>query len=102
MRFIILPGNGCTDILRSNWYGWLATELRSREIEVAIENMPDPYTAKESEWIPFIHNTLKVDENTVVVGHSSGACCAMRLLEKTPVFGAILVSAAHTDLVREA
>jgi len=98
MRFIILPGNGCTNILRSNWYGWLAAELAARGVEVNIQNMPDPYVARESEWIPFIHNTLKVDESTVVVGHSSGACCAMRLLEKTPVFGAILVSAAHTDL----
>ena len=60
--------------------------------------MPDPYVARASEWIPFIHNSLKVDEETVVVGHSSGACCAMRLLEKTRVGGVILVSAAHTDL----
>ena len=98
MRFIILPGNGCTNILRSNWYGWLATELAQRGVEVAVKNMPDPYVAKESEWIPFIHNTLKVDEDTVVVGHSSGACCAMRLVEKTKVGGVILVSGAHTDL----
>jgi len=98
MRFIILPGNGCTNILKSNWYSWLAEELRSRSLEVAIENMPDPYVARESAWIPFIHNTLKVDEDTVVIGHSSGALAAMRLIEKTPVYGTILVAAAHTDL----
>lgn len=98
MRFIILPGNGCTNIFHSNWYGWLAHELANRKVEVAIENMPDPYIAKESVWIPFIHNTLKVDEDTCVIGHSSGALAAMRLIEKTPVYGAILVSAAHTDL----
>jgi len=98
MRFIILPGNGCTNVLRSNWYGWLAAELEARSVEINIQDMPDPYVARESEWIPFIHNNLKVDEETIVIGHSSGACCAMRLLEKTPVFGVILVSAAHTDL----
>ena len=38
------------------------------------------------------------DANTVLVGHSSGAVAAMRLLEKTPLLGAVLVSACHTDL----
>ena len=98
MRFIVLPGNGCTNIMRSNWYGWFAQELMKRNIEVVIKDMPDPLVARENIWIPFIHDTLKVDESTVVIGHSSGACCAMRLLENTRLFGAILVSAAHTDV----
>ena len=34
----------------------------------------------------------------MLVGHSSGAVAAMRLLEKTPLLGAVLVSACHTDL----
>ena len=98
MRFIILPGNGCNDIFNSNWYGWLAQELVSRNLEVVMENMPDPWVASEKNWIPFIHEVLKVDENTVLIGHSSGACCILRLLEQQKVLGAIIVSAAHTDL----
>ena len=42
-----------------------------------MEDMPDPYEAKESIWLPFIRDKLKVDGNTIVVGHSSGAEAAV-------------------------
>eukprot|EP01079_Euglenida_sp_SAG-EU17-18_P009260 gene9260-1663_t len=51
-----------------------------------------------SVWLPFARDELKVDQDTVVVGHSTGALLAMRLLEQVNLGGAILVSAAHTDL----
>ena len=60
--------------------------------------MPDPFEAKESIWLPFIREELLVNEETIVIGHSSGAEAAMRLLENTKVKGCILVSACHTDL----
>ena len=62
------------------------------------ETMPDPVGAKESVWVPFMRETLKVGADTVVVGHSSGAVAAMRLAEETPVAALVLVSACHTDL----
>ena len=75
-RVIILPGNGgCGDGIReSNWYGWMEDELSESQLfrEVVLRNMPDPYEAKESIWIPFNDDILKVDENTIVIGHSSG------------------------------
>lgn len=67
-------------------------------IEVVLRNMPDPMVARERIWIPFIENEIGVDENTIVVGHSSGAVAAMRLCEKNQLYGAILVSACYTDL----
>lgn len=100
-RVIILPGNGCTNVRRSNWYGFVESQLKKRPdiiCEVRMENMPDPYEAKESVWIPFIVDTLKVDENTIVIGHSSGAEAAMRLAENHKLLGLILVAACHTDL----
>ena len=63
--------------------------------------MPDPYDAKEKIWIPFIRNELKADENTLLIGHSSGAEAAMRLLETDKLGGVILVSACYTDLGSE-
>lgn len=41
---------------------------------------------------------LNCNENTVVVGHSSGAQAAMRYAEKHRVLGLVLVSACVTDL----
>jgi predicted alpha/beta hydrolase family esterase len=60
--------------------------------------MPDPYAARESQWVPFILNTLKIDDKTILIGHSSGCEAIMRLLEKDKVLGVILVAACHTDL----
>ena len=34
--------------------------------------------ARASIWLPFMQNELKCDEETVIVGHSSGAEAAMR------------------------
>jgi pimeloyl-ACP methyl ester carboxylesterase len=49
-------------------------------------------------WLPFTKDDLQADEQTIVIGHSTGALLAMRLLETHKVFGVILVAAAHTDL----
>lgn len=100
-RVVIVPGNGCGQIQRANWYMWLKRALESRGYEVHCQSMPDPNEAKESSWIPFILDTLKADENTILVGHSSGAEAGMRLAEKHKLKGLILVSACHTDLGME-
>eukprot|EP00197_Chlamydomonas_leiostraca_P008758 CAMPEP_0202861906 /NCGR_PEP_ID=MMETSP1391-20130828/3137_1 /ASSEMBLY_ACC=CAM_ASM_000867 /TAXON_ID=1034604 /ORGANISM="Chlamydomonas leiostraca, Strain SAG 11-49" /LENGTH=153 /DNA_ID=CAMNT_0049541355 /DNA_START=213 /DNA_END=674 /DNA_ORIENTATION=- len=59
--------------------------------------MPDPLYARESIWLPFMQNELGCDEQTIIVGHSSGAAAAMRYAEKHRVGGLVLVSAYTTD-----
>jgi len=103
MRVILIPGMGCTPVASSNWYSWFAAEMGTRSYveECILQDFPDPYQCKESVWIPFLKEEIGLDESTVVVGHSSGAACAMRLLESDDspkLLGAILVAAAHTDL----
>ena len=100
MRFIIVPGNGgCgRNTVGTNWYGWLDEELKKKGHESVCVNYPDPDRCHQSIWVPFVRDELKADECTVLVGHSTGALLAMRLLETHKLFGAILVSAAHTDL----
>mmetsp|Transcript_27972 Transcript_27972/g.55072 ORF Transcript_27972/g.55072 Transcript_27972/m.55072 type:complete len:185 (-) Transcript_27972:175-729(-) len=97
-KVLIIPGNGCGKIEKANWYAWLAAELIGAGCEVPLRSMPDPDEAKEVIWLPFIRDVLGCDEDTIVVGHSSGAVAAMRLLEKTKVKGVVLVSACWTDL----
>jgi len=98
MRVAILPGNGCVHVRSSNWYGWLFKELTQRGIETVLVDMPDPHGASENLWIACCLEELKCDATTVVVGHSSGAACAMRLAENHELAGLVLVSAYHTDL----
>ena len=99
-KVVILPGNGCADVYDANWYAWMKERLGHAQLfsEIILEDMPDPYVARESIWIPFILNELKVDEHTIVIGHSSGAVAALRLLEQQKVLGLVLVSVCHTDL----
>ena len=111
MKVILIPGMGCTPIESSNWYLWFRDQLRLRscsqmhrtEIECDLYHYPDPYQCRESKWIPFVRTKIDTPCQTIIVGHSSGAACAMRLLEQygkegTPLKACILVAAAFTDL----
>ena len=102
-KVVLIPGNGCQNIEASNWYRYMQTELQQTTLfsDVVMKNMPDPFEAKRDIWIPFIKDELIApydSSNTIVIGHSSGAVAAMRLLEDTKLLGCVLVSACHTDL----
>uniref|UniRef100_A0A673YUI9 Retinoblastoma binding protein 9 n=1 Tax=Salmo trutta TaxID=8032 RepID=A0A673YUI9_SALTR len=77
-------------------YDWLMTYIL--DMTCLLRNMPDPVTAREQIWLPFIQEKLKCDEETVIIGHSSGAAAAMRYAETHKVFGLILVGAYTSDL----
>lgn len=106
VKFLLIPGNGGAgkDILSANWYGWFAKSIdedlkRSEKAQVIAENYPDPFVAKNTEWLPHITHLIAGDSaNTVLIGHSSGALAAMRMAESTTLRGIILVSPAYTDL----
>lgn len=94
---IICPGNGCTNIRRSNWYGHVHDELTRLGIPCICEDFPDPNRARRDKWIPFIRSKAK-ETDVILVGHSSGAQAALRYTEQYPVVGAILVAATYSDL----
>ncbi|OEU10255.1 alpha/beta-hydrolase [Fragilariopsis cylindrus CCMP1102] len=107
MRVVICPGMGCD--IHSNWYQWFADEIIKRKYvtECILRNFPDQPKCRESVWLPFLVDKIGLDQDTVVIGHSTGAALAMRLLEYNgeekkklngPLKGVILVAAAHTDL----
>jgi hypothetical protein len=98
---IICPGNGCTDIHQSNWYGLLHDKLKDLNIRSYCEDFPDPLHARRDRWVPFIRSLAKQEENSndvILVGHSSGAQAALRYIEEFEVYGCVLVSATYSDL----
>ena len=120
-RVVIIPGNGCTSIQQSNWYGWLHQECKSRNIHSICENFPDPYQARREIWVPHIRSLIHKDKysdkssqsseneneseseseedtNIILVGHSSGAQAVLRYTEAYRVKAAVLVSATYSDL----
>ena len=98
---IICPGNGCTNIRQSNWYGVLHDQLRELKIRTYCEDFPDPLHARRDRWVPFIRSLAEQEENSsevILVGHSSGAQAALRYAEEFEVHGCVLVSATYSDL----
>lgn len=97
IKIILIPGNGGgkpTD----NWFPFIKREMEKHGIEVIAREFPDSELARESYWIPFLKHDLKADQNTILIGHSSGAIAAMRYAEKNHLLGSVLVGTYHTDL----
>ncbi|TTA54956.1 putative hydrolase RBBP9 [Bagarius yarrelli] len=72
MRVVVVPGNGAGDVQQSNW-----NEFSDVLIVVDLLNGLT-VVARESIWLPFMEKELKCDEETLIIGHSSGAAAAMR------------------------
>ncbi|PRP87934.1 hypothetical protein PROFUN_02671 [Planoprotostelium fungivorum] len=87
-KAILLPGNDCM------WYPWIAQQLSSIGVPCILTSFPDSYRARESIWKPFVVDTLGANEETILVGHSSGAA----IIEDTKVFGVVLISSYTSDL----
>ena len=96
-RFVFVHGNQTTH-WASAWAPWLKAELESLGFECVFETMPDSIIARSKYWLPFLKEHIKVGENDVIVGWSSGAVAAMRYAEAYKIHGSILVSPCYTDL----
>ncbi len=96
-RIVLLHGNGGGSG-EDNWLPWVKYKLEKLGIECEAPNLPDPAEAKASEWLPYIADVIKADENTILVGHSSGAVAALRYAENNKLGGLALVGAYYTDL----
>ena len=79
----------------NNWFPWLTKELKAAGHKVIAPKFPHPEEPKLTEWLnEFSTYRRKIDESTVLVGHSLGGAFAMRYLEraKTPVQATFLVA----------
>lgn len=96
-KIILIHGNGGGSGA-DHWLPYVKAGLEKLGHEVIAESFPDPIEAKASIWLPYIHDVLKADENTIIIGHSSGAVAAMRYAENNKLFGSVLVGTCYTDL----
>jgi len=97
LKVILIHGNGgsrATD----NWLPYVKQELEKMGLLVIARDFPDNDLARASYWLPFLKHDLAADEQTVLIGHSSGALAAMRFAEMHKILGSVLVGAMHTDL----
>jgi len=95
-KAIFLPGNG-GGTTSDSWFPYVGKELEKLGIKVIASDFPDPILARKKYWLPFLEK-LGTDENTILIGHSSGGVAAMRYAENHQILGSILVGVNHTDL----
>lgn len=91
IKAIIVPGNH-DDNPEDKWFPYLERELPTLGILVINKKFPDAVLARKRYWLPFLKK-LGADENTILIGHSSGAIAAMRFAEAHKILGSILVGA---------
>ncbi|MBP9719188.1 MAG: alpha/beta hydrolase [Candidatus Levybacteria bacterium] len=95
-KIILLHGSlGCTS--ESFWLPSVKKELEKLGLPVIAKTFPENQIAPMNVWMPFL-KSLKPDEQTILIGHSSGAILAMRYAETHKLLGSVLVSTYHTDL----
>jgi pimeloyl-ACP methyl ester carboxylesterase len=95
-KVILIHGNGGSSA-GDIWLPWLERELTRLGLEVINRTFPDNVKARATYWLPFL-DELGADENTILIGHSSGAVAAMRYAETHRLAGSVLVGVCHTDL----
>ncbi len=86
---------------------WLKGVLIGRGHQVWLPQLPDANTPSTATFNAFIlgNPDFVVDNDTVLIGHSSGAVAALNLLQHLPadisIKAAVLVSAFQDDLGRD-
>lgn len=96
LKVILIHGNSGSKPT-DNWIPYVKAELEKAGIPVIAPEFPDNDLARACYWIPFLHE-LHADENTILIGHSSGALASMRFAEKNKILGSVLIGSYFTDL----
>ncbi|KXK27341.1 MAG: putative hydrolase YdeN [candidate division WS6 bacterium OLB20] len=106
MNVLILHGTDSN--ANSNWFQWLAEQLRVSGWNVFVPDLPQAERPAPLRYNPFLDQQLPftLDGQAVLIGHSSGAVAALQYLQHVrpaePVHAVWLVSGFVTDLGWEA
>jgi predicted alpha/beta hydrolase family esterase len=101
-KFLILHGTDGSP--KSNWFMWLKGILVGQGHAVWLPQLPDAAAPNAKTYTDFLlsNSDFTFDEDTIIIGHSSGAVEALHLLQHLPdgatIKASILVSAFKDDL----
>jgi predicted alpha/beta hydrolase family esterase len=71
------PGN-------AHWFPWLQKQLLVRDIYAETPTVPSSYNATYEDWKKAFERTDRIDEETILVGHSCGGGFLIRWLSENP------------------
>lgn len=77
---VIVHGWGADS--QSNWFPWLKAELRKKDFQVSVPNFPNTQYPILHEWLEHFKREIKIDNDTLFIGHSLGVSFILRLLEQ--------------------
>lgn len=85
----------------NHWFPWIQRQLILQGILTQTPEMPMPYDAKYNEWAS-VFGQYKLDEDTILVGHSLGAGFLIRFLSENNVkVGRVVLVAPWLDPNKE-
>ncbi len=76
---IIIHGWGASS--KDNWFPWLGEKLEENGFKVEIPDFPDSQYPKLEEWLEHFKKNVKVDKDSILIGHSLGPAFILRVLE---------------------
>jgi len=81
---LILHGAGNNS--QGNWFPWLKEELEKQGYQVWSPDLPDSNVPMRDKWLGMIfgNKDWEFNEETIIIGHSAGATCILRILEQLP------------------
>jgi predicted alpha/beta hydrolase family esterase len=84
-----------------NWFKWLAAKFESIGMTTWVPSLSHAEQPSLAEWAYFVRAEcpFAIDENTLIIGHSSGAILALILAQQnpTPIGGVVAVSVFHDN-----
>jgi pimeloyl-ACP methyl ester carboxylesterase len=94
LKAILVPGyhDYGKDILAYKhqlWFKYVSMELGKIGVDVIAKDYPDAYLARARYWIPHLES-LGADDETILIGHSTGAIAAMKYAETHRLLGSVL------------
>ena len=85
----------------NNWFPWLKNKLEDKNYHVILEELPQAWRPDIDNYWSFINKSVDLNNETILIGHSSGASAILGLLNKLPdnftIDKAILVGAFIKD-----
>lgn len=93
---VLIHGNwGATS--KDIWFPYVKKEIETMGVEVISHDFPDAVRARQRYWMPYLIDTICPDENSIIVGHSSGGLAALRFAEEYRLLGTALVATQLND-----
>lgn len=96
IKIIFIPGNGGGDT-NEGFFPYIKDNFQDKCEIISPGVYLDSLLARAKYWLPYLKE-LGADENTILIGHSSGAIAALRYAENNKILGTVLVAGYHTDL----